>query len=192
MVNTIDEVTSLNESIPGVVFKMLKTFPDDRGFFRELIRTNDPFFAGSFAQWSHSKMGKNTVKAWHFHHRQIDWWYVGIGVIQTVLFDNREESPTFRKKLEFKLGDAEEDADCLAAIVRIPQGVLHGCKVLSDVAHLFYITSETYNPEDEGRLPFDTPEVPHTWGDPEALTVAENDRRRFIPPYPRPLVTGGD
>ena len=74
------------QDIEGVVSKSLRTYPDDRGFFREIIRFNDNFFADQFAQWSHSKMSKNTVKAWHYHHRQIDWWYIPIGVAEVVLY----------------------------------------------------------------------------------------------------------
>lgn len=179
-------MSDIETCIDGVVVKNLRTFKDDRGFFREVIRDTDEFFRGGFAQWSHSKMARNTVKAWHFHHRQTDWWYVGIGVIATVLYDNREESPTYRKKMEFKLGESELDSEAAEAVVRIPPGVLHGCKVLSDIAHLFYITSEVYNPEDEGRFPFNSSEVPHRWGENESeLIVADNDRRVFIPPHPR-------
>lgn len=177
--------------IPGVEFKQLKSHPDDRGFFRELIRSSDPFFHtggqkdSAFAQWSHSKMAQNTVKAWHFHHKQVDWWYVPFGLVHTVLIDNREESPSFSEKIEFLLGDPDEDPRANASIVRIPQGVLHGCRVLSDTAHLFYITSETYDPQDEGRLPFNYPDVPHSWGDEKELIVAPNDRQIKIPPYER-------
>ena len=112
-------------SIKDVEIKYLQTHPDHRGFFRELIRSSDPFFKATndsnpsgFMQWSHSKMGKNTVKAWHFHHKQIDWWYIGLGVFDVHLIDNREESPTYRKHMNFKLGDAENDAH--EAIVKIP------------------------------------------------------------------------
>jgi dTDP-4-dehydrorhamnose 3,5-epimerase len=171
--------------IQGVAFKELQTFPDERGFFRELVRTTDPFFAEGFGQWSHSKMGENAVKAWHFHHRQLDWWYCPIGVIHAVLYDLREESPTFRKKLEFYLGDQTQDGRALTAVVCIPAGVAHGCRVLSQFAHLFYLTSCTYDPQDEGRYPFDSDVVPHTWGESSKLVVAERDRRTFIPPYPR-------
>ena len=185
--------TALPEnSIHGVLFKELQTFPDNRGFFRELIRYNDPFFEGGysdgkkcFAQWSHSKMARNTVKAWHFHHRQIDWWYVPIGLVHVAFYDLREESPTYKKKIEFKVGEAELSPDVLITVVKIPQGVLHGCKVLSDFAHLFYITSETYNPEDEGRYPYNSAIVPHAWGDEAGLITVPNDRREFIPPFPR-------
>ena len=173
----------LNGPIEGVEIKQLRTFPDDRGFFREIIRHNDPFFAGSasFAQWSHSKMAKNTVKAWHFHRKQIDWWYLGIGLIEAVLFDNRVDSPSYQHKLVFKMGEPELDPEALTAVVKIPQGVLHGCKVLSEFAHLFYVTSKTYNPDDEGRLPFNSDVVGHYWGPESELIVADNDRREFIP-----------
>jgi len=169
----------------GVEIKDLKTFPDDRGFFREVIRFNDPFFVAdskpsNFAQLSHSKMGKNTVKAWHYHHRQTDWWYCGIGVIHAVLFDLREESPTYQKKMEFLLGESEINPEAKALVVQIPPGVAHGCKVISDFAHLFYVTNETYNPEEEGRYPFNSDVVHHDWGQGEWI-VAPKDRVAFEP-----------
>ena len=169
-----------DNEIVGVLFKALKSHPDDRGFFREIIRISDPLFeAGRFGQWSHSKMAKDVVKAWHFHHIQYDWWYVAVGQTETVLYDNRPESPTYRKKVVFKMGDAKFGSDTHEVCVRIPPGVLHGLKVLSEEAHLFYITSEVYNPNEEGRIPFDSKEVPHMWG--EGVTTSERDRKPFTP-----------
>ena len=49
---------------------------DDRGYFEEIIRVDDTFFAEGFGQWSHSKMFPGIIKAWHIHKTQIDWWYV--------------------------------------------------------------------------------------------------------------------
>ncbi len=191
----LSALTSPSHCIHGVEFRELTTYPDDRGFFRELIRFNDPFFldppaaAGStgFGQWSHSKMGENTIKAWHFHHRQTDWWYSGVGVINTVLYDLREESPTFKRKMEFKLGDRTVDGESLEAIVRIPPGVAHGLRVVSAPVHLFYITTHTYDPKDEGRYPFNSPEIPHSWGDITNVVTSERDKKLYIPEYPRVL-----
>jgi len=177
------------ESCPivGVQIKPLTTHADSRGFFREIIRDTDPLFSSEsgepFKQWSHSKMAKNTVKAWHFHHKQIDWWYVGIGAVKVVLVDNREESPTYKERLEIVLGDSHPDA--IEAVVKIPQGVLHGGIVLTDFAHLFYITSEIYDTNDEGRIPFNDPEIGFDWGRLEDLIVADNDKKLFIPTYER-------
>ncbi len=174
------------QKILGVEFKILKSHPDDRGFFREIIRSTDDFFTSAtregipFGQWSHSKMAKDVVKAWHFHHVQSDWWYVPIGNLKVVLVDHREESETYKNKLEFIMG--EENPICIS----IPPGVLHGAQVVSEEAHLFYITSETYNPDDEGRLPYNSELVDHTWDEP--AVVAENDKRTFMPTAERKLL----
>ncbi|RIL10567.1 MAG: hypothetical protein DCC75_04070, partial [Proteobacteria bacterium] len=168
--------------------KKLKTFGDERGFFREIFRFNEPIFnEGVFKQWSHSRMIKDVVKAWHYHHVQYDWWYIPIGQVQTVLYDNRPESHTYKTKLVFNMGDSQRYGSGTHEVcVRIPPGVLHGCKVLSDEAHLFYITSETYNPQEEGRIPYDSDLVPHDWCQ-NALTV-ENDRRFFAPTSERKVL----
>jgi len=179
-------MTSASETILGVEIKDLKTFPDQRGFFREIFRHNEAVFSGGkFGQWSHSHMGQGVVKAWHYHHKQTDWWYVPIGLLKVVLIDNREESPTFRARMEFLLGAGEQDAKC--AIVRIPPGVLHGARVLSHDAHLFYITSETYDPADEGRIPFNDSEIGYDWG--ENPIVSQRDTEAHTPPYSRQLIS---
>ena len=116
---------SLNKNaIHGVEIKELKSHGDDRGFFREIVRKTDTFFhEGGFAQWSHSKMVKDTVKAWHYHHIQYDWWYIGMGQIEAVLYDNREESPTYKAKLVFKMGDSKFGSDTRELCVKIPPGI---------------------------------------------------------------------
>ncbi len=144
--------------IEGVVFKDLVTHPDERGFFRELIRVTDEFFGEGFGQWSHSLMYPGVIKAWHIHSKQVDWWYVPVGVLKVALHDLRPESPTYRQTMEFLLGENQP-----ARVVRIPPGVAHGCKVLVGPAHLFYITSRVYDPSDEGRIPHDDPQIGYDW-----------------------------
>lgn len=173
----------------GVQIKSLVSHPDSRGFFREVFRSNEDIFkGGAFGQWSHSRMEINVVKAWHYHHVQTDWWYVPIGVINTVLVDFREDSPTFRAKMQIRMGDGQNpELNDQAVCVRIPPGVLHGCRVLTPEAHLFYITSQPYDQNEEGRYPFDAPEVGFSWG--ENAITSERDRRYFVPTSARePLV----
>jgi len=50
-----------------------------------------------------------------------------------------------------------------AQVLCIPPGVAHGCKCLSAQANLFYITSNVYDPDDEGRIPHDDPEIGYDW-----------------------------
>lgn len=151
--------------IAGVVVKELVTYPDERGYFREIIRVTDDFFAEGFGQWSHSMMYQGVAKAWHVHSRQIDWWYVAGGVLKVALHDTRPDSPTYRQTVELLMGDNQA-----AKALRIPPGVAHGCKCLSGPAHLFYITSLVYDPADEGRIAHSDPEIGYDWTALPAIT----------------------
>ena len=144
--------------IQGVEIKALTTNYDERGFFRELIRVTDDFFSEGFGQWSHSLMYTGVSKAWHVHKVQIDWWYVGSGVLKVALHDTRADSPTHGETTEIFMGDNQP-----ARILRIPPGVAHGCKCVSGPANLFYVTSKIYDPADEGRIPFDDPSIGYDW-----------------------------
>ena len=145
--------------IDGVKLIPLQTHTDERGFFREVLRIGD---IEQFGQWSHSAMYQDTIKAWHIHSTQTDYWYLATGVIKAVLCDLRQ-SPIgktaewipselangFPVPAEFILGDNQPPS-----VLVIPPGVAHGLKVLQGPAHLFYITSHVYNPKDEGRIPY--------------------------------------
>jgi dTDP-4-dehydrorhamnose 3,5-epimerase len=146
------------ETIAGVETKKLVTHSDERGFFREIIRVTDDIFPEGFGQWSHSRMHQGVAKAWHVHRRQTDWWYVGGGVLKVALYDTRPDSPTHGVLQELLMGDGQE-----AIVLKIPPGVAHGCKVLSAEAHLFYITSHTYDASDEGRIAHDDPSIGYDW-----------------------------
>ena len=151
--------------IEGVELKQLARHYDERGYFQEIIRSTDDFFVG-FGQWSVSVMYQGVIKAFHCHTTQYDYWFVPIGVIKAVLCDLRpgnkaayldkypyydKRNPPFNPPTdEYLLGDNQP-----AQVLSIPPGVAHGLKVLQGPAYLFYVTSHVYNPEDEGRIPFD-------------------------------------
>jgi dTDP-4-dehydrorhamnose 3,5-epimerase len=145
-------------TIQGVELKALITHADERGFFREVIRVSDPFFGEGFGQWSHSQMFPGVAKAWHIHPNQIDWWYVPLGTLKVALVDRREGSPTEGELMELFLGE-----NAPAAVLKIPPGVAHGCKAIGGVAHLFYVTSGTYDRKEEGRIPHDDPSIGYDW-----------------------------
>jgi len=144
--------------IDGVVIKELVTHTDRRGFFREIIRSTDDFFADGFGQWSHSLMFNGVTKAWHYHKIQTDWWYVCSGVLRVGLCDMREDSATYKETMDFLMGDVQA-----AQIVKIPPGVAHGCQTVQGPANLLYITSHVYNPDDELRIAYDSTEIDFDW-----------------------------
>jgi dTDP-4-dehydrorhamnose 3,5-epimerase len=145
-------------SIEGVVIKKLVRHKDERGFFEEIIRVSDPFFQEGFGQLSHSLMYPPVIKAWHIHKTQVDWWYIDKGTVKAVVYDNRPDSPTYKKLEEFTMGEFGENI-----VLKIPPGVAHGCKVLGDTAELVYITSGVYTTDEEGRIPYDDKEIGYDW-----------------------------
>lgn len=145
--------------IAGVLVKHLVRHPDERGYFEEMIRASDGFFAEGFGQVSHSHMITGVVKAWHVHKTQVDWWYVVRGKIKVALYDSRETSKTYKEVNEFILGEMEPDNK----IIKVPAGVAHGLKVIEGPADLVYVTSGIYNKDEEGRIPYNDPSIGYDW-----------------------------
>jgi dTDP-4-dehydrorhamnose 3,5-epimerase len=144
--------------IQGVITKQLIRHPDERGYFEEIIRKTDAFFLEGFGQLSHTFMMRGVVKAWHVHKTQIDWWFCTTGKIKAVLYDCRADSPTYKELNEFILGDTPDNI-----VLKIPSGVAHGMKVLVGPSHFVYATSAVYDPEEEGRIPYNDPTIGYDW-----------------------------
>ena len=144
--------------IEDVIFKDLNTFNDERGFFREVIRSTDVFFNCEFGQWSHSFIFDGVIKAWHYHNKQTDFFYICSGVARIGLYDLRPESQTYKKSMDFYMGDLQQ-----ARVVKIPPNIAHGIKVIQGPVNLLYLTSHIYNPDDEIRIAYDDPEIDFDW-----------------------------
>jgi dTDP-4-dehydrorhamnose 3,5-epimerase len=149
----------MTSSIMGVKIKPLKTHRDDRGYFREIIRSTDHFFEDGFGQLSHSLVYSGVVKAWHGHSVQSQWTYAAVGTLKVVLHDIRKDSPTYKETMEFLVGDNTE-----TTVYHFPPGVAHGYKCINGPAHIIYVTSGQYDLKDEVRIPHDSPEIRYEWG----------------------------
>ena len=159
--------------IEGVVIKKLVTHPDERGFFREIIRATDGFFAEGFGQWSHSLMYAGVAKAWHVHRVQTDWWYVAGGRAQ-----GRAPRPAPRIAHARDDHGVSHGRPAPREGARVPPGVAHGCRCLCGAGAPFYMTSKMYDPADEGRIAHDDPAIGYDWtaGPPSHDTRAEPGR----------------
>ena len=145
--------------IEGVKIKEIKKHCDDRGFFAEVLKEGEKAFLAA-KQTSYTETYPGVIKAFHWHKRQWDAWFVARGMAKVVLHDLREESPT---KGETQVICAGEDNPVLIAI---PPGVAHGYRVLGNQKIcLFYHTSEAYDPAnpDEERIAFDDPRIGFDW-----------------------------
>jgi dTDP-4-dehydrorhamnose 3,5-epimerase len=100
------------------------------------------------------------VKAFHWHKRQWDVWFIVSGMAQVVLYDLREGSPTCGETQVIYMGVRRP------MVVAIPPGVAHGYRTLgNEPAALLYHTTEHYDPADpdEMRIPFDDPRIGFDW-----------------------------
>ncbi len=147
--------------IEGVQIKQLKRFCDERGYFLEILRDDDEMMLEHFGQTSYTISYPGVIKAFHWHRRQDDIWFVSSGMAQIVLHDIREGSATRGRTQVIYAGERDPVA------IFIPRGVAHGYRVLgSDPLGLFYHTNQSYNPAepDEERIPYNDPGVGFDWG----------------------------
>jgi dTDP-4-dehydrorhamnose 3,5-epimerase len=159
--------------IDGVMMKTLQYHDDERGYFVEQLKRGDLSDDGReflpqqpFAQMSRSlafARGGNPpelIKAFHWHHRQWDYWDIASGDARVVLVDLREQSPTAGVIQTFTVGDHSRK------IIAIPPMVAHGYQVIAlrDVELNYYVT-EPYNNDspDEGRIAWDDARIAFDW-----------------------------
>ena len=148
--------------IAGVQIAPFIIRPDDRGYFLEVFRfdqgiTQD-FGSLQTLQVSASLSHPGTIKAIHYHLRQTDLWTPVMGLLQVMLYDLRADSSSFGQINTLYAGALRP------LQIRIPPGVGHGYKVLgTEAAMLVYATDRFYDPKDEGRLPWNDPDVNYDW-----------------------------
>jgi len=145
--------------IDGVKIRQLKIFTDDRGFLTEILKEGEEVFK-EIKQATYTESYPGVIKAFHWHKKQWDIWFIAGGMAQVVLHDLRKDSPTYKKTDVFYLGDDNRQ------VLLIPPGVAHGYRVLGKKrARLMYFVTEKYNPEtpDEERIPFDDKEINFDW-----------------------------
>ncbi len=158
-------------AIDGVRVHRLARHVDDRGFFMEVFRNraSSPHGAALAEFWSGVEAAqlnfsvvnaKNHVKGLHYHLQQEDIWFCPPpSKIKIVLFDVRKHSPTFQRTQVIVAGDGND------VVVRIPEGVAHGYRPLTDPCSLFYIVTKTFELEDpdEFRIAWDHPTIKDLW-----------------------------
>ena len=145
--------------IDGVKTKKLKVIPDERGRLMEILRNDDDVFI-QFGQVYITTTYPGVVKAWHLHKEQSDNVACVQGMIKLVLYDPREQSPTFKQVDQFYLGLHNP------LLVQIPMGVYHGWMCIStEEAVIVNIPTElyVYDSPDEFRLDPHDNDIPYDW-----------------------------
>jgi dTDP-4-dehydrorhamnose 3,5-epimerase len=145
--------------ISDVKIKQIKKFADDRGFFAEILKFGEEIFH-DVKQTSYTETFPGVIKAFHWHKKQWDVWFVVRGNAQVVLHDLREDSSTKKETQVIFAGENN------LVVIAIPPGVAHGYRVLgNENVGLFYHTSEAYDPQnpDEERVAWNDAKIGFDW-----------------------------
>lgn len=167
--------------LEGPILIEPRVFRDERGFFHESYRREEWARLGidhEFIQDNHSRSTRGVVRGMHFQTRggprdegMAKLVRCSAGAILDVLVDVRRGSPTFGHWEGFELSD--ENLRQLLC----PVGFAHGFVVLSEVADVVYRCDAYYDPDSEGGIAHDDPELGITWPGELTLIVSERDSR---------------
>ena len=157
--------------IDGVRTLKLPRITDDRGFFLEIFRAKSSqsggrelteFFSGvDVAQMNFSTVdAADHIKGLHYHLKQDDiWFFPPPSKAKVVLYDVRKGSASFGRTQAIVAGGGQD------VLVRIPAGVAHGYRPLTNPCSLLYFVTEAFDPAapDEFRIAWDHPAVKKLW-----------------------------
>lgn len=160
--------------IEGVYTMPIKAFADERGRFMETFRREwFPWVNWDKMQGNRSDSKQQVLRGLHFHHRQIDYWYVTSGIVRAAMVDLRPSSPTFRAVEIIEIGDDNNRG------LFIPVGVAHGFVGLTDVT-LTYIVNNYYDGADEFGVAWNDPELDIPWGVDDPIISGRDAQNPFL------------
>lgn len=139
-----------------------KVFGDNRGYFMETYNKEQFEEAGltmTFVQDNESKSSKGVLRGLHFQtqHTQGKLVRVTEGKVFDVAVDLRKGSPTYGQWEGVILSDENKRQ------FYIPEGFAHGFLVLSDKAVFNYKCTDFYDPEHDGGVMWNDPDIGIEW-----------------------------
>ncbi len=148
----------LSDKIAGVYTMPIRVFADERGQFMETFRREwFPWVNWERMQSNRSDSKQGVLRGLHYHHHQIDYWYVSKGNVRVGMVDLRPSSSTYLNVETLEIGDDNNVG------VFIPEGVAHGFVALSDVT-LTYCVNNYYDGNDEHGVAWNDPQIALPWG----------------------------
>jgi dTDP-4-dehydrorhamnose 3,5-epimerase len=165
--------------LKGCVIIEPHVFVDERGFFLETFQAvryeqeagiDLPFF-----QDNHSRSARGVLRGLHFQKTKPQGKLVRVvrGEVYDVAVDIRKGSATFGEWEGIILSEDNKKQ------VWVPPGFAHGFIVLSDTADFEYKCTDYYDPNDEGCILWNDPDLGIPWpvANPVLSTKDENAKR---------------
>ena len=176
----IDNMKVRKTDIQDLLVIEPEIYGDSRGYFFESF-SKKKFEAATgvhadFVQDNESKSAYGVIRGLHFQkdpHAQAKLVRVVRGKVLDVAVDLRPDSPTYGR---YHVEELSEDNHLQ---MFIPKGFAHGFSVLSDEAVLQYKCDGYYNPESEGGIAWNDPDLNIDWGIPaEKVILSAKDKDR--------------
>ncbi|MDZ4243092.1 MAG: dTDP-4-dehydrorhamnose 3,5-epimerase [Candidatus Omnitrophota bacterium] len=149
--------------IPEVLLIEPAVFPDERGYFAEIVKATDfrRFgIAKDIVQVNHSHSIQGVLRGLHYQKSpKAQGKLVSVieGEVFDVAVDVRKGSPTFGRWLGMNL-DAEKKK-----MLYVPEGFAHGFCALTPTAQVIYYCTEIYSPPEERGIRWDDPALGISW-----------------------------
>lgn len=171
------------ESIAGVQIAELKVWADERGQFLETFRKEwFPQRRWERVQTNRSDSQAGVLRGLHYHHHQVDYWFVVRGKIRVGLADLRPSSPTYLQSAVVEMSESKPIG------LYIPIGVAHGFLTVTD-ATLTYLVDNYYDGADEHGVAWNDPQLNVPWGISQPRLSPRDQQNRYladIPPEKQP------
>lgn len=135
----------------------LRTFLDERGMVRHMMRCTDPHFS-QFGEIYFSVIFPGAIKAWYVHRKMELNYAVISGNIKLILYDIRENSRTHGELQEIFMGEDNY------VLVKVPPNIINGFTCVGgEKAIVANCASIPHDPDEIERLdPFD-PTIRYKW-----------------------------
>ena len=121
--SAVDE-NGLSHTVPieGVRFRATRPVPHDDGYLTEVARTSWELLDTPIVQVHVTTTFPGRIRAWGIHRSVTDRLFVASGLVTIVVFDGREDSPTFGRVNRFVVGQRNP------GLLVIPPNLYHGWK----------------------------------------------------------------
>ena len=147
-----------------------KSFKDNRGYFKELIRENAinkkfPFLVMSFSK-------KNVIRGLHIQTINSQGKFISVlkGKIFDVVIDLRKNSKTFGKVYKCILSEKNNTS------IYIPPGFAHGFQALENENYIVYSCTKYRNKKSETTIKFDDKDLNIKWPS-KKFIISDKDKK---------------
>lgn len=158
---TCDWHPSHQQLIEGVLVRESSNVIKGNGHLTEMYRRDWLDADQAIDQVFQVAVNPGGLSAWHAHGLTTDRLFAVSGSLLIVLYDGRQDSPTYRLINEFRCGLTRP------TLILVPPGIWHGVHNIGhEPAILINMVDQAYRYEDPDhwRLPADTNEIPYCFG----------------------------